>query len=353
VVEEAQLSESGPVDLGPVEAVSLPSVVDDTDAVAEVVEPTSAEDERVAPEPVAAAPEAVVAEVKPTPEPPVEVSPAVAEAVPVSPAVEVIEPAPEPPVEVVESAPEPPVEAPVVAAQQPSAVDPAVGCDEGDPVACYRLAREQAADRLVRRSVPRRTLQRGCTDEASHPEACFLLAVYQEGGVGGDRDRTDAVRSFGRACVGGHAESCNRRATLLHAGVGVRRDDRKALRDFESACALGIPDACVSGGALLVRGTFVKKDPERASELFTIACDDGEQAGCASVGALHEDDDPARSRADYERGVALGSTESMRRLARLLWYGLGGSKDKGEAKVLCRDACVAGDAKACRGPAMQ
>ncbi len=312
------------------------------------------------------------------PEPPApavaDAAPAVADAAPVAPP----EPpaAPEPPAPAVadaapavadaapavaDAAPAVADAAPPAAAPAPSAIErpaptaPAtVGtCEEGDAAACYRLARQQAGDVHTRKSVARRTLVKGCNDEVSHPQACFLLGVYQESGVGGDKDRTDAARSFSRACRLGDAQSCHRRGVLLHAGVGVRRDDPAALTSFERACAFGLSEACVDAGTLLAQGTFVRRDIPRATEHFQTACADEEAVGCTELGVLREKADPTAARQAFESGVMLGSTESMRRLSRLLWLGLGGGKNKGRARSLCQDACAGGNAKACRGPAMQ
>jgi TPR repeat protein len=57
-----------------------------------------------------------------------------------------------------------------------------------------------------------------------------------------------------------------------------------------------------------------------------------------------------KAREAYESAVANGSLEAKRALARLLWIGEGGKKDKGRAKALCREACQGGDPIACRGP---
>lgn len=57
------------------------------------------------------------------------------------------------------------------------------------------------------------------------------------------------------------------------------------------------------------------------------------------------------ARAAYERAITAGSLDAKRALARLLYAGYGGGKQKGRAKQLCREACQSGDAVACKGPA--
>ncbi|MFT4626861.1 MAG: TPR repeat protein [Myxococcota bacterium] len=255
----------------------------------------------------------------------------------------------------------PPAPRPSVAVSRPPVARPPArpvqsgdACDRGDAAACYALAKIQAADRDTRKSVARATLTKGCSDAHVSPQACFLLGVYQEAGVGGDRDRTDASLSFRRACAADHAQSCYRRGVLLAAGVGVRRDETAALGAHERACTLGITEACVAAGALVERGTTTARDPSRAQALYGAACTDADPVGCTQLGRLRADSgDPTGARDALERGVELGSPESMRRLAALLWTGLGGPKAKGRAKDLCRDGCQAGDAKACSGPALQ
>ena len=203
----------------------------------------------------------------------------------------------------------------------------------------------------------RQLLQRSCTEPTSDAKACSTLGTMYEEGLGGDRDRTEASKYYRWACNAGVADSCQRRGLLLVSDVGVRRDDAEAVAMFTRACDGGLSDGCFQAAKILDLGTVVKQDLATAGSLYDRACTSGLHGACTALGALQErgitgTPDPTAARAAYERAITGGATtEAKTRLARLLWNGMGGRKEKHRAKVLTREACQAGDATACRGPA--
>lgn len=198
----------------------------------------------------------------------------------------------------------------------------------------------------------RTLLLRVCRDERSDPTACMALGRAFEEGLGGDRDRTEASKYYRWACAGGNVDACMRRGDLLVSDVGVRRDDHEALNMYERACDGGIAAGCYEAGRILDEATYVKQDLPRAATLYTRACDGQDARGCFGLGKVSErTPDMVAARAAYEKAITEGSLEAKRALARLLFNGYGGGRQKGKAKQLCRDACQAGDAVACRGPA--
>ncbi|MCA9491442.1 MAG: sel1 repeat family protein [Myxococcales bacterium] len=203
----------------------------------------------------------------------------------------------------------------------------------------------------------REILTRVCVDTDSPADACLRLGQCYEEGVGGERDRTEASKYYRWACASGNAQSCDWRGDLLTSDVGVRRDDAEALAMFTTACDGGILPACYKAGEIVDSGTYVKQDLERAAELYEAGCSGGVVVSCTALGAVYEkspEPNLALARAAYERALQSGgSTESRRRLARLLYNGYGGKKERGRAKQLCAEACRAGDELACRGPAAQ
>jgi uncharacterized protein len=234
----------------------------------------------------------------------------------------------------------------------------AIACDEGrSKEACKVLATAliDGVDLPKDAARGRQLLSRACVDETSDPEACFLLGKVYEDGLGGERDRTVASKYFRWSCAAGKVDACMRRGDLLVSDVGVRRDDQEALAMYRSACEGGIVVACTRGGQILFEGTFVKQDFAGAAALFAKGCAGRDAHGCFGLGQSHERGatgapDAAKAREAYESAVANGSLEAKRALARLLWIGDGGKKDKGRAKSLCREACQGGDPIACRGP---
>jgi TPR repeat protein len=234
-----------------------------------------------------------------------------------------------------------------------------MACEDRESLpACSRLAYALIEGVEVPRDAERgkKLLHRVCFEEGSDPTACASLGQVYEEGLGGDRDRTEASKFYRWACSSGHIDSCMARGYLLLSDVGVRRDDHEALHMFQRACEGGVAKGCFEAGYILEEATFVTKDLARAAEFFDEGCQGGSARACAGLGRVRElgidgSPDMAGAREAYEAAVALDNLESKRRLARLLWNGFGGKKDKKRAKQLSSDACQNGDPVACRGPA--
>lgn len=229
---------------------------------------------------------------------------------------------------------------------------------EGHAEACNRLAVGLLTGvDLPRDPVRARTLlSRICVDANSAPASCATLGQTFEEGVGGDRDRTEAVKFFGWACYGGRFDACQRRGDLLASGSGVLRDDHEALAMYDRACIHGLPESCLKAGSILDLGTYVARDVPRAAAAFDAACKGGVAGGCTALGRLNEQGisgpaDFVAARATYEQALEMDDVEARRRLARLLWNGLGGKRDARRARELSSEACKKGDAVACRGAA--
>ncbi len=196
-----------------------------------------------------------------------------------------------------------------------------------------------------------------CPETNPSPSGCFDIAQIYEAGNGVQRDRTLAARYHSRACQGGVSAGCISRGALLLDGTGVRKDEALALADFETACSLGDSAGCLGAASLVSRGApTVAKDVGRALSLFKKACEMGAVDGCLGQGRALEsgengEPDFVGARVAYESAVKADSTEGRHALARLLWNGLGGKKEKLRARVLASEACQQDDADACRGPA--
>ncbi len=223
--------------------------------------------------------------------------------------------------------------------------------------ACAALGLALLGDSEGRRDarLARSMLTDACPEGEPSGVGCDALATIYRDGVGVQRDRTLAVRYYDRACNEGVATACWNRGTLLLEGVGVKRDDVAALGDLEAACQGGLARGCMDAAALLERGTAdIAKDVGRASRLYTAACQGGDAMGCLGAGRILEttaQPDFAAARTAYAAAIAAGNVESHRHLARLLWEGLGGKRDKGAAREHTANACQAGDLLSCKGPA--
>lgn len=235
-----------------------------------------------------------------------------------------------------------------------------VACEQRQSIpACTSLAYALLAGTDVPRDAERARvlLQRSCTDPGSDPQACARLGNMFVEGLGGDRDRTEAVKYLRWSCNAGVAESCFQRGELLSSDEGVRRDDAEAVAMFTIACDRQLAQGCYLAGKILDAGTFVKQDLAAASTFFQRACDAGIPASCTALGTVQErgvggTPDYAAARAAYQSAIDKGAPIPAKRLmARLLWNGLGGRSERGRAKQYCKESCQAGDAKSCGGPA--
>ncbi len=201
----------------------------------------------------------------------------------------------------------------------------------------------------------RTALEISCPDANGAPLACRLLGDALVAGRGFDKDRTRATVSYGWACDSGNGEACLIKGDLLSKGVGVRRDDRAAVAALDKACVLGQIQGCLGAAVVLDEGTNLPRDAKRAMDLYETACHANVASACVGLGHLAEEGvrdgvDFATARAAYQQGWATGHAESGHNLARLLWQGLGGKKDKPLAKSISVAACQAGDTTACAGP---
>lgn len=232
-----------------------------------------------------------------------------------------------------------------------------VACEQRKSVdACAWLAYYLLDPDSARRDANRgRSLLLGvCTNESSDPKACFELGKCFENRVGGDRDRTEAVKYYRWACQRDITDACFRAGDLLEQGVGVTRDDAEALVMFGRACDQDMAEGCSRAGNVLTISTQITRSPAAAAKWYGKGCEMGAAESCLGLGETLErgvgSPNMEAAREAYQRGIDLGSAQAKTRLAYLMWNGFGGKKKKGLAKQLCRDACQAGDSHACRGP---
>jgi hypothetical protein len=235
-----------------------------------------------------------------------------------------------------------------------------VACSRGEmATACSELGLAMLDADLGVADNPRARalLRQSCVNETSPAKSCFVLGNLYESGKGGDRDRTLAAQYYKWACGQGWGEACHRRGHLLAKGVGVRRDQADAVVMYDAGCDSGLPESCHAAGVLLDEGTYIPRDAKRAFAFYETGCERGVAESCLRLGNLSLDPeigrDEARAREAYELAVSLDNVEAHRRLAYMLWNGVGGKKDKGRARELTGIGCRHDDPIACRGPAFQ
>ncbi|MFT4621662.1 MAG: TPR repeat protein [Myxococcota bacterium] len=191
-----------------------------------------------------------------------------------------------------------------------------------------------------------------CSGPESDPDVCLLAGGLLAAGVGSDRDRSEAVVRYQRACASDLAEACRVAGALSLAGEGVKQDVEGGVASLRRACELGDAPGCVAAGRALEEGTWVERDVAESLRLYATGCEREAVLGCLGAGRMNEALGGERSvdaRVAYERAITLGSVEAKRRLARLLWEGIGGPKVRARAKQLCIEACSAGDRGSCSG----
>lgn len=235
-----------------------------------------------------------------------------------------------------------------------------VACSRADMAsACSELglALLDSDQGLANQPRARALLRQSCKDETSPAKSCFVLGDLYENGKGGEKDRTLAARYYKWACTQGWGQACERRGDLLAEGVGVQLDWADAVVMYQAGCDAGLPTACHKAGVLLDEGTHIARDGDRAKALLQMGCERGIGEACLRHGKLALDKtlgrDEAEARRSFESAVGLGNTEAHRRLAYLLWNGIGGKKEKKRAKELTAAGCRNDDPIACRGPAFQ
>ena len=201
----------------------------------------------------------------------------------------------------------------------------------------------------------RELLSIGCDDDGIVlPAACKGLARIFGEGRGFPRDRVEAARFLGISCERGDLDACYRQGEQLYDFSSDGRYDDVAHGAYRMACDGGITPACVKAGLLREHGAARIRDVNVASEYYDKACGLGLASGCLYLGSVKErgaeglvDFEAARSA--FERGRGLGDLEAQRQVARMMWYGLGGKRQRGAARKLYRDACQKGNSRACAG----
>ena len=233
-----------------------------------------------------------------------------------------------------------------------------LACEERESApACAMLAYALIEGVDIPRNAERgkELLHRVCRDESSDPRACATLGKVYEEGIGVDRDRTVASKFYRWSCARDEFDSCMSRGDLLVSDVGVRRDDHEALNMYQRACEGGIAAGCRKAGDIVDTATYVKRVLPMAEDFYTRGCDAKDAASCLGLGRIREEGiegtpDMTGAREAYDLAVQYGSLDAKRRLAKLLWNGYGGRKDKKRARQLSGEACQNGDPVACRGP---
>jgi TPR repeat protein len=117
-------------------------------------------------------------------------------------------------------------------------------------------------------------------------EACSVLGVIHELGLGVPANAARAVALYERACHDGNRRGCANLGIARAEGIGGPVDLRAAAQLLEPACAEGDARGCARLAAMRESGAGVSKDLRLAAPLFDLACSGEEASACVSLGDL-------------------------------------------------------------------
>lgn len=182
----------------------------------------------------------------------------------------------------------------------------------------------------------------------------ILQAAYGEAGASRTVAVTDAERARQRLetdCENSNFQACYLLGVASENGLGTPADAGVALRQYEQACGGNVARACYRQGQLFETGPVAWRDPVQADALYRQACKGDEPRACYdlarkldSSGAGPVPDSVAQL---YERGCAGKHMPSCTALAKLHLGGRINGADPAEARRLLDRACKGGDADAC------
>lgn len=95
-----------------------------------------------------------------------------------------------------------------------------------------------------------------------------------------DRDYTQAMKLFDKACDGGNMYGCGLLGAMYYKGDGVEQNHLKSAILFDKACDSGDMKGCGVLGTMYYDGDGVEKDSLKGVKLFQKACDGGNIEAC-------------------------------------------------------------------------
>jgi hypothetical protein len=232
-------------------------------------------------------------------------------------------------------------------------------CDGGFELACWvgvRWLTNPMHSRELRSAADLKTrfeAEGGCL--LGIAEECYRVGVEYYFGRGSlPRDRTRAVRAYGRGCDLGDPSACNNLGDALAYGEGTERDVTRAAATFEKACHLGYALGCANLGYMAEHGEGVASDTARARALYHVACVSGDVYGCLHAEMLAAQDagaprDPTLALAHFGRACEKGANAKACAFVGLLYEDGPDGKARDEAKsaqAMSR-ACKLGERRAC------
>ena len=235
------------------------------------------------------------------------------------------------------------------------------GCAAGHVAACVQVGLLRFEGQQVEASMElaQRDLMRGCPDDGPRdPAACHALGRMYQDAMNGVKDRATAAKYHRYACIGGHAQSC---FLVGESVLALQRSSQTdalrewALDGYVKACDAGLRQACVPAARLYESGPPSVRNLDEARRRWIEACRTLEiGVGCRGLGMFLLTSggtaaDQASARDAFQRGRELDDSESTRQLAKMMFYGQGGKRQRGKANKLFREACAAQNPMACGG----
>jgi TPR repeat protein len=215
-------------------------------------------------------------------------------------------------------------------------------CARSDSDSCYLLGRRalegEGGDRDL--AAARRYFGGAC--EKGHIKACHNLGLLWRDGNGGPADEHKARALFQKACDKNNAHSC---AQLGAMGIseGTERDRAEARAALNKACGLGIAEACNAFAVMCGSGVGGPKDLAGAWRGYFSACESGMEESCGRLAALAIVD----PRILIYDSCKSGDSKACLFLGKMADDGIGGPKNREEARAYYAVACEAQSAPSC------
>jgi uncharacterized protein len=139
-------------------------------------------------------------------------------------------------------------------------------------------------------------------------DACFVVAIRFERGLGAPVDLSTSRTAWNRACALGAARACAQLGFRLEHGVPYPQDLSGAARAYRRACDGDDPMGCYGHAEALYGGYDGAREPAQAEALWSRLCTGKLGIACSRLGdELAKGGHPAEALELWSRACGLGS----------------------------------------------
>lgn len=144
--------------------------------------------------------------------------------------------------------------------------------------------------------------------DGGNADACFVVAIRFERGLGAPVDLATSRTAWNRACALGAARACAQLGFRLEHGVPYPQDLTQAARAYRRACDGDDPMGCYGHAEALYGGYDGAREPARAEALWGKLCTGKLGIACSRLGdELAKGGHPAEALELWSRACGLGS----------------------------------------------